>query len=267
MEWQKCAHGDQGSIAAIITPYFHTFTITLLSLTFPLSFLLLARLSLAQHLLTFTLDPPPSLILLSLFTSTNPPLIHSLVFILTATALVHALTGRILQPGLCFAWASLCALHLCIGSGIKATIVAGLRPVSIVQVTSLRRGLFFVGLYETMMVGSSVIVRPIVDDTIYGVMKEETSAERVAMGAAFGALWWWSLRFEVEVLGAIVEVKKEMLLGVTMYDFISWMIYYMAVTIGAVRFAKGFSWLAKFLICKERYKSFGNCCVEGNEMV
>ncbi|XXG80486.1 hypothetical protein AAC387_Pa09g1338 [Persea americana] len=212
MEWQKWAHWEV-SIAAILTPYFHTFTIALLSLTFPLSFLLLARLSLAQHLLTFTLGPPPSPSLFSLFTSTSPPLIHSLVFILTATALVHVLRGHILQPGLRIAWASLCALHLCVESGIEATTVAGLRPVSIVEVTSLRRGLFFVGLYETMVVGSRVIVRPIVDDTIYGVKKEETSAERVAMGAAFGALWWWRLRFEVEVLGATVEVKERIVVG------------------------------------------------------
>lgn len=265
MGWQKWALG-KGFIATILTPSFHAFTLTLLSLIFPLSFLLLARLSVAQQLLTFTLDPPPSLIILSLFTNTSPPVIHSLVFFITATALACAFTDRILQPGLRIAWACLCALQLCIGSGVEATIVAGLLPLSVGRVTWLLQALFFVGLHEIMTIWSRAIVRPIVDDTVYGVMKEESGAERVAMGAAFGALWLWRLRNEVEVLGVIVEVKKELLMGATVYDFVCWMIYYMAVTIGGGRLAKGFAWLARLLLCKERHKSFANCC-EGNDIV
>lgn len=74
-----------------------------------------------------------------------------------------------------------------------------------------------------------------VDDTIFGVVKEERCVDRVVMAAGFGALWWRRLRDEVETLVFMVEVNKEMSMGVGFVDFVGWWFYYKSVTIGFVR--------------------------------
>lgn len=89
------------------------------------------------------------------------------------------------------------------------------------------------------------MVKPVVDDTVFGILAEEIRwAERVAMAAALAGLWWWRLRDEVESLVGIVEVKKELLVA----DFIGWWLYYLTVTIGMVRIVKAIMWFGVMLL-------------------
>ncbi|XP_058082824.1 uncharacterized protein LOC131230835 [Magnolia sinica] len=265
--WSKWSQREELG-APILALSFHTFTVTLLSLILPLSFLLLARLSIAQHLLSYTPYPTPSSIILSLFLYTTPPFMHSLVVSITATALVCTLAGRARRPHLYVSWALLFVLQLCVGLGIEATPVASTWPVHINDgcVTWLRRVMFFIGLHEMMLFWSRTIVRPVVDDAIYGVVMEEWAVEKVATAAAFSALWWWRLRNEVEVLVAMVEVKKEALMGMDVVDLVGWMVYYMTVIMGVVRFMKGSVWLSQLLLHKEPNERFDSHCGEDDKV-
>ncbi|XP_077219274.1 uncharacterized protein LOC143853407 [Tasmannia lanceolata] len=253
MGWEKWEQQEKLS-ATILKPTFHILTLTILSLLLPLSFLLLARLSTAQQILTFTPYPTPTSIILSLFLYTKPPLIHSLVLIVSVTTLLQVSTGFTLRPRCNFGWGFLCLFQLCIGLGIEATISAGIShlPVSMGYRTWLSRAFFFIGLYETTVFWTRVFMRPLIDDTIYGSAKEESLIERVAKGAGFTGLWFWRLRNEVEGLGVMVEIKKEVLMGVGTFDFACWLVYYVTVLIGTVRFVKGLVWVVKLLLCREK---------------
>lgn len=110
----------------------HVLTLTLLSLLLPLSFLLLARLSYASFLSTLSpsnLTSPQHPFLFSLFfhTKNYPNPIHAAVAALTIATLLHSLTSKIVvyseesslppvyathKPGLCIAWALLCAVQV-----------------------------------------------------------------------------------------------------------------------------------------------------------
>ncbi|KAF5931445.1 hypothetical protein HYC85_032318 [Camellia sinensis] len=83
-----------------------------------------------------------------------------------------------------------------------------------------------------MVYWSRTVVKPVVDDTVFGYVKEERWVERVAMAASLGTLWWWRLRGEIESLVVMVEVKRELLIGVGIADFVGWWLYYLTVTIG-----------------------------------
>ena len=62
----------------------------------------------------------------------------------------------------------------------------------------LSRVVFLLGLHETMQVWARMVVRPVVDDTVFGVAaREEKWVERVVVAASLGALWWWRLREDV----------------------------------------------------------------------
>ncbi|XP_059625305.1 uncharacterized protein LOC132268482 [Cornus florida] len=262
---------------------FHLLTITLLSLLLPLSFLLLARLSTAQYLLTFTTSqttPQPLSLLFSLFLYTNPTILHVLVSLVCVATLIHGLTCRITlfiinyeesswsssstptvrPPRLYTAWILLCTLQVCVGLGIEGSIAAGIDGYTggLVQVGHERnlvsRIVFFLGLHETMLHWSQLVVKPVVDDTVYGFARELEVGwlERMAMAASFGSLWWWRLRDEVESLVVVAEVKRELSMGVGVTDFVGWWLYYLTVTIGMVRVVKALIWLGIILFCKKR---------------
>ncbi|KAF8401326.1 hypothetical protein HHK36_012260 [Tetracentron sinense] len=262
---------EQKAMKLLSSPFlrepFYIFTLTLLSLLLPLSFLLLPRLSAAQYLLTFTPSPIPHSILSSLFLFTSPTL-HLLVSFVSITALLHGLMGPVIvlnkssssNPRY-IAWILLCTLQVCVGLGIEGTIAAALWPVDSVianERTLFSPIIFFVGLHETMLHWSRMIVRPVVDDTVFGVAREERWVERAVMAASFGTLWWWRLRDEVEALVVVAELKMELLKVVGVADFVGWWLYYLTVTIGMVRLVKGLIWVGQVFLCKRRGVLEGN---------
>lgn len=116
----------------------------------------------------------------------------------------------------------------------------------------MSRVIFLMGLHETMQFWKRTVVRPVVDDTVFGggVVREERWVERVVMAASLGGLWWWKLRDDVEWLVVMAEVKKEQLMEVGMVDFVGWWLYYVTVTIGMVRVVKALVWVVS--VCCRR---------------
>ncbi|KAK3034620.1 hypothetical protein RJ639_033575 [Escallonia herrerae] len=267
MGWKIWQQGEkkQWSFPTALKEPFHLLTITLLSLLLPLSFLLLARLTTARYLFAFKANPtslPPSLIF-SFFLYTNPTLLHVLVSLVCVAALLQGLTGQVklssespepvLRPRLYTAWIFLCTLQVCVGLGIEGSIDAGVDGFGFgYERNLLSRVIFFLGLHETMLYWSRTIVKPVVDDSVYGFATEERWVERVAMATSFGSLWWWGLRDEVESLVVVAETKKELLTGVDVADFVGWWLYYLTVTVGMVRVVKGLIWFGVILLCKTR---------------
>ncbi|KAJ8438179.1 hypothetical protein Cgig2_033058 [Carnegiea gigantea] len=235
--WEKkkgfgIANAAMFDYPAVVRP-FYLVSITLLSLLLPLSYLLLARLSSAHYLLSLASKPPPTSLLSSLFFNSNPHLLHALVSAVTLAALVNSLMGRIspfgelpgpiFQPRVHAAWVFLCTLQVCVGLGIEATIKEGVDGTEFGDgKTILSKLVFFLGLHETMIHWSRAIVRPVVDDTMYGGPQKERWAERWALAASFGVLSWWRLRDEVESLVVVVEFKRDLMIKVGFADFLGW---------------------------------------------
>lgn len=107
----------------------------------------------------------------------------------------------------------------------------------------LTRAIFFLGLHETMFFWSKTVVKPVVDDTVFGVARENRLAEKVALAMGFGGLWWWRLRDEVESLVVVVEKKRDLLISIGLVDFVGWWLYYLTVTIGLIKVVKGLIWV------------------------
>lgn len=116
-----------------------------------------------------------------------------------------------------------------------------------------------------MVYWSRTVVKPVVDDTVFGYVKEERWVERVAMAASLGTLWWWRLRDEIESLVVMVEVKRELLIGVGIADFVGWWLYYITVTIGMVKIVKGIMWLGVILLCRRVEANSSPVDSTGNE--
>ncbi|KVH94502.1 uncharacterized protein LOC112517796 [Cynara cardunculus var. scolymus] len=240
-------------------------TITLLSLLLPLSFLLLARLSTASYLLSLNGDfpaaEPPSLVFFSLLLKYIPlsPL-HLLVSLVCIASLVHTLNdGRItfpsfsvspattVRPRLYTAWIVLCTLQVCVGLGIEGSIGAGIVGGGFGQESNLIcRIVFFLGLHGTTVYWSRMIVKPVVDDTMFGYEMEERWMDRVVMGVSLGGLWWWKLRDEVESLVGVTTG-----VGVGAVELLGWWLYYVVVTIGMVRVVKGLIWFGVILLYRK----------------
>ncbi|TXG63291.1 hypothetical protein EZV62_010285 [Acer yangbiense] len=250
---------------------FYILVANLLTLLLPLSFLLLARLSCAQYLLTIASYPstsPSSSFLFSVFLYTNPALLYLLVSTLSIATLVNGLTGKltllsespasdhhhrpVYQPRLYMAWIFLCTLQVCVGLGIEGSIAAGIDSSSNIGIgrSLLSRLIFFLGLHDVMLLWFRSVVKPVVDDTIFEVPRKERWVERVTMALSIGSLWWWKLRDEVESLVVVAEAKKELLLDVGVADFVGWWLYYLTVTIGMVRIVKSLMWLGMILLCQ-----------------
>uniref|UniRef100_A0A7N0TT22 Uncharacterized protein n=1 Tax=Kalanchoe fedtschenkoi TaxID=63787 RepID=A0A7N0TT22_KALFE len=237
----------------------------LIRLLLPLSFLLIARLSNVYYLLAlnFYTSPQSSSYIFSLFLDTNPILLHALVSVVTMATFVHGLTGSmfllgkpdhvsILRPRLYVAWILLCALQVCVGLGVEGSIAAGIDGINIKdgRISLVSRVVFFLGLHETMIQWCRMIVKPVVDDTVFGGAREEEEervVEKVAVAASCGALWWWKLRDEVESMVTVAEVKKEMGLDMRVADLAGWWLYYVTVSIGVVKIVKGLMRLGMIL--------------------
>ncbi|KAK1412501.1 hypothetical protein QVD17_33804 [Tagetes erecta] len=242
------------------------FITTLLSLLLPLSFLLLARISTASYLLSrnleFPVSEPASTVFFSLLSSIPFTPLHVLVSVLCVASLINALnsdgrTGFHIfgspetsgKEQLYTAWIVLCTLQVCVGLGIEGSIGVGIEGSSFSHDRNMIcRLVFFLGLHTTTVYWWRTIVKPVVDDTMFGFEMEERLVERVVMGASLGGLWWWRLRDEVEALAAVTELKREVGAGVGVVDLMSWWLYYLVVTIGIVRVMKWLVWCGLVLL-------------------
>lgn len=65
-----------------------------------------------------------------------------------------------------------------------------------------------------------MVVKPVVDDSVLGGHKDERWHKRVAMAAGLGGPWWRRLREGVEVIVIVPEVKRELLIGLGVADFV-----------------------------------------------
>ncbi|KAK2403477.1 hypothetical protein QL285_052910 [Trifolium repens] len=267
---------------AIYTPtrIFHLLTITILTLLLPLSFLLLASLSSAKFYLQID-SPQPLPYLFNFAIHTSPCILYVLVSIVSVATLINGLMGKItllndssnsilLQTRryISWKWILLCTFQICVGLGIEASIAAGVFDPDddvfdvnddddgssfVVERSLLSRMIFLLGLHETTQIWSKVVVRPVVDDTIFGIGKRERLwIEKVVVAGSLGTLWWWKLREEVENLGVMVETKKEQLMEVGIEEFVGWWLYYLTVTIGMVRIVKGVIWIFMISLCRRR---------------
>ena len=70
-----------------------------------------------------------------------------------------------------------------------------------------------------------MVVRLVVDDTVFGVEREVRLVDRVVVAASLGGLWWWRFRDDVESLVVMVRVS----------DFVGWWLYYLTLSIGSRR--------------------------------
>ena len=144
---------------------------------------------------------------------------------------------------------------MCVGLGIEGSIAAGVYDSESsfgAERSLISRVIFLLGLHETTQVWSRMVVRPVVDDTVFGVERKERWIERVAVAASLGTLWWWRLREEVETLVVMAEAKREQLMDVGMGDFVGWWLYYLTVTIGMVRVVKGAMWIIMISLRRRR---------------
>ncbi|XP_009772109.1 uncharacterized protein LOC107815627 [Nicotiana tabacum] len=246
------------STANLLREPFQFFTTILLSLLFPLSFLILSRLSIAHYLIDlfgYSTTETDSDFLIKFFLHANPTFLHILVSLISVAALTHSLTGGtscfirrtsepVSRPRLYTAWIFLCILQICVGLGIEGSIAAGADGHDLGnQRGFLTRAIFFLGLHETMFFWSKTVVKPVVDDTVFGVARENRLAEKVALAMGFGGLWWWRLRDEVESLVVVVEKKRDLLISIGLVDFVGWWLYYLTVTIGLIKVVKGLIWV------------------------
>ncbi|KAK1278492.1 hypothetical protein QJS04_geneDACA007075 [Acorus gramineus] len=215
----------ESSIDATLKHIFHTFSLTILSLLLPLSFFLLARLTSSPHLYT--------------------KLIQCLVALVCLTALLSALTNKLIRPSTRFAWTFACFFQLCITIGVEGTISSS--PVQqAFGVAWPLRAVFIIGLHGVTLHWSDGVVRSIVDDTIFGFSADGEHEERVLVGGAFSVLWLWLLQGEVEAMlvGVALGVQKlEVLSG----GFGCFFVCYVTTMVGVVRLVKGLVWMGKHL--------------------
>lgn len=264
---------------------FQIFTTILLTLLFPLSFLLLARLSTAHYLLpsTTTISHPSTTIISRLFLYASKSIIlYALVSLVTAAAFLHRLStaaapvltlvglssplrqqhprdsGRP-TPTLYVAWVVLCTFQVCVGLGIEGSISAkidGLRFGS--ESNLVIRALLLLGLHEAMLFWAKSVVKPVVEDTVlmgssssfmssYVRDHEEVrwAAERVGMGLSLGALWWWRLREEVDSMVVVPEVMLGAGGGI---QDVGWWLYYLTVSMGSMRGLKAVIWMGMGMV-------------------
>ncbi|KAK4738020.1 hypothetical protein R3W88_001717 [Solanum pinnatisectum] len=248
------------SFANLLREPFQFFTTILLSLLFPLSFLILSRLSVAHYLIDLVGYSTTEItincdLLIKFFLQVNPIFLHVLVSIISVAALSHTLTGGtscFIKPTLdpvsrlrlYTAWFFVCILQICVGLGIEGSIAAGVDAYEIgYERGFLTRAIFFLGLNETTFFWSNYFVKPVVDDTVFGILRENKWIEKAALAMSFGGLWWWRLRDEVEFLVVVVEKKRDLLISIGLADFVGWWLYYLTVTIGMIKIVKSLVWV------------------------
>lgn len=94
-----------------------------------------------------------------------------------------------------------------------------------------------------------VFVKRVVDDTVYGYEVEEKRVDRVAIGAAFGGLWVWILRGEVEPLVFIGGKAGKEVIDEGWNGFVVWVVSYTTLVIGMVKVVEVIFWVGSWLFC------------------
>ncbi|KAI3449391.1 hypothetical protein Pfo_006056 [Paulownia fortunei] len=235
---------------------------TFLSLLLPLSFLLLARLSTGRYFLSVTNDKTIQShkisFLTSLFLYSKTTLILTfLVSLVTIAALTNCLTGSKAafliseRRRLYAAWVLLFLIQVCLNLGIQGTVDAEINSYTVGSLVLPRRLVFALGLNETMVFWRRNVVKPVVDETIFGFSGEGFSwVEKVVLAIAFGNLWWRRLREEADALVVLPWVIVELRMDVGVAGVVGWSLYYLTVAIGAVRVVKGFlsvvTWIFRY---------------------
>ncbi|CAK8572711.1 unnamed protein product [Lathyrus sativus] len=290
MGWQeKSKEFFFNYVITIYTPraIFHLLTISILTLLLPLSFLLLSSLSGAKVHLEIHSQQQPFPHLFTFATHTSPCILYVLVSIVSVATLINGLMGKITllndssnsvilrtRSYISWKWILLCVFQICVGLGIEASIAAGVFDSENdvfddggVERTFLSRMIFLLGLHETTQIWSKVVVRPVVDDTVFGKGKRERLwVEKVVVAGCLGTLWWWKLREEIENLGFMSETQKEQeLMDVGIEEFVGWWLYYLTVTIGMVRVVKGVIWIFMVSLCRRRVTEVSEVELEQNQ--
>ncbi|CAN4101897.1 unnamed protein product [Withania somnifera] len=260
--------------ANMLRESFQCLTITLLSLLLPLSFVILARQSVTRYLIATSAYTEPHTLLVILYS--NPTLLHLLAPLVSISALTRCLTGRTLsdhmmsKPRLYTSWFFLFTFQICAFIGIEGSIAVGIDGTSISheRLCLLTRGLFLLGLHETTLFWSKKVVKPVVDDTVFGVETEDRYVEKVVMAMSFGLLWWCKLRDEIESLVVVAEVKRDLIGSVDVVDFVGWWLYYVTVAIGMAKVVKALIWLNFVLFCGNVVDSDNaGCCTRNDDKV
>ncbi|XP_038904328.1 uncharacterized protein LOC120090682 [Benincasa hispida] len=243
---------------------FHLFAINLLGLLLPLSFLLLARLSSVLYLIG--LLPLSSPLLLSLILYVNSPLLFLLVSFVIVSTLFHSLTGKsalptklpgpVSQPRLYTAWIFLCTLQVCVGVGIEGSLSSGLNHAAAGHIEGglWRRLLFFFGLHEAVVHWTRAVVKPVVDDTVFGESRKEKWFETAATAVSLGGLWWWRLRDEAEALVVVAESKWLTSAELGPADISGWCLYYITVAIGIAKIVRFVAWFGGIFVSTKHSK-------------
>ncbi|XP_010481079.1 PREDICTED: uncharacterized protein LOC104759900 [Camelina sativa] len=234
---------------------FQMISISLLSLLVPLSFLFLSRLSLSSFSAPVTVSG-----VFCLLHQVDVGVLYTILSLIIVSTLIHNLSGKpecsVLHAHLYICWIVLFIVQACVAFGIEATMST---TMSINTDTSfslasqerwvLVRVMFFLGLHEVMLMWFRVVVKPVVDDTVFGVyVEDERWSERAVVAVTFGTMWWWRLRDEVESLVVVAEVKRNLLIRLGGLDFVNWWMYYICVGIGLVKIFKGFLFFVNMLI-------------------
>ncbi|KAM7274501.1 hypothetical protein ACFE04_016367 [Oxalis oulophora] len=264
----------------ILKQAFYILTINLLSLLLPLSVLLLSRFSSVYFFLS--VSPTTSAVDINgsvIFSIFLPAVLFLVVSAISIATLINGFTGKtitttltnsdskcpttvISRPRLCVAWILLCTLQVSVGLGIEQSIAAGMFDDYAVTVgigrSLISRTICFLGLHETMIYWSRMVVKPVVDDTIFQVPSPDKWVLRLGTAASFGCLWWWKLRDEIESLVIVPEAKIGISMEVGISDLIGWWLYYVTVTIGMVRIVKFVMWLGMIFLCRRLRRNNNN---------
>ncbi|KAL0927441.1 hypothetical protein M5K25_001608 [Dendrobium thyrsiflorum] len=224
MTSQEEENGEGNFISSLVKQSFHRISLTLLSLLLPLSLLLLSRLT----------SSPPTCKIISV-------ILYILVFVLSFTCLVFSITGHSLtmKAPRSIAWVILILFQGCISWAIKVTTTTTFEPIggdddNIILVIWIKRTFIFVGVYEIMVRWRRVIVKPVVDDTVYGEERKEKGVEKTMMGIAFIVLWLWMLRMKVEPLD-FVAGNGSLGKGVQWSGFALWLLGLAVLMTGSLR--------------------------------
>lgn len=260
-------------VANMLRESFQCGTIILLSLLIPLSFIVLARLSVTRYLIATSDYTEPDTLLVRLFLYVNPTFLHLLAPLVSIFAMTQCLTGQTLfdlmisKSRLYVSWFLLFTFQICTCIGIEGSIVVGIDGTSFSheRLCLLTRSLFFMGLHETTLFWSKKVVKPVVDDTVFGVETKDKYVEKLAMAMSFGILWWCKLGDEVESLVVVAEVKRDLFGSVGLVDFVGWWLYYVTVAIGMVKVVKALIWLNFVLFCGNVVDSDNAVCCTRND--
>ncbi|EOA38398.1 hypothetical protein CARUB_v10009964mg [Capsella rubella] len=255
---------NTGSRWSLLRP-FQMISVSLLSLLVPLSFLFLSRLSISSSSAPVTVSG-----VFSLLHQADVGVLYTILSLIVVSTLIHNLSGTpkcsVLHAHLYICWIILFIVQACVAFGIEGTMSTTMSmntdksfSLAAQERWVLVRVMFFLGLHEVTLMWFRVVVKPVVDDTVFGVyVEEERWSERAVVAVTFGLMWWWRLRDEVESLAVVAEVKRNLLIRLEGLDFVNWWMYYICVGIGLVKIFKGFLYFVNMLILT--VKRSRKCC-------